>query len=275
MSAEERYLFDLQGFLLVEDVLEPADVRELNEQLDTLDLWNQPRGQDAPLDYETFDEFFFHVSPPHCWGKPFLDVMGHPRMTGYLREILGPEFRYDHGQAMFMRKGSGSLELHGGGTPCDPVGFYRVADGAIHCGLTVISYALCDVGPGDGGFVVVPGSHKSGFPRPEGLLDPEACRPLLRQVPQRAGSAVIFTEALTHGTLPWTASHERRALLYRYTPGHMAFVGRYRQDGAEQPGWAYPQPSDAADADLTPELRRLLEYPYVSERDRLPHSEHR
>ncbi len=266
MTEEERYLFDLQGFLVVEDVLKPAEVQQLNELLDSRDLWNQPRGQEAPMDYETFDELFFHVSPPHSWGKPFLDLLGHPRMAGYLQEILGPRFRYDHGQAMFMRRGSGSLELHGGGTPWDPVGFYRVADGAIHCGLTVVAYALCDVGPDDGGFVVVPGSHKSGFPRPESFLHPENCGPLLRRISHRAGSAIIFTEALTHGTLPWTAEHERRALLYRYTPGHMAFVGRYRQDGAEQPDWAYPRPSDAADADLTPSVRRLLEPPYVSER---------
>ena len=266
MTEEERYLFDLQGYLVVEDVLKPAEVQQLNELLDSRDLWNQPRGRDAPLDYETFDELFFHVSPPHCWGKPLLDLLGHPRMAGYLQEILGPKFRYDHGQAMFMRKGSGSLELHGGGTPWDPVGFYRVADGSIHCGLTVVAYALCDVGPDDGGFVVVPGSHKSDFPRPDSFLDPENCGPLLRRIPHRAGSAIIFTEALTHGTLPWTAEHERRALLYRYTPGNMAFVGRYRQDSAELPDWAYPRPSDAADADLTPELRRLLEPPYVSER---------
>ena len=81
-----------------------------------------------------------------------------------------------------------------------------------------------------------------------------------------AGSAVIFIEALTHGTLPWTADHERRALLYRYTPGHMAFVGRYRQDGRSEPDWAYPRPADAPDDDLNQELRRLLEPPYAWER---------
>ena len=266
MTDEERYLFDLQGYLVVEDVLGPEEVRVLNDLLDSYDLWSQPRGHDAPLDYETFDELFFHVSPPHCWDKPFRDLLAHPRIAGYLREVLGPQYRYDHGQAMFMRKGSGPLELHGGGSPWEPIGQYHVADGRIHCGLTVVAYALCDVGPGDGGFAVVPGSHKSSFPLPGGSLNPEDCGSLLRHIPHGAGSAIIFTEALTHGTLPWTAPHERRALLYRYTPGHMAFVGRYRQDGREEHGWAYPLPSDAADSDLTPGLRRLLEPPYVSER---------
>ena len=34
-------------------------------------------------------------------------------------------------------------------------------------GLVVVSYALGDVRPGDGGFAAVPGSHKSNLPCPE------------------------------------------------------------------------------------------------------------
>ena len=71
--------------------------------------------------------------------------------------------------------------------------------------------------------------------RLKSLADPG---PWIRTVPLKAGSAVIFTEALTHGTIPWTAEHERRALFCRYMPGHMAFVGRYREDGREHPGCA-------------------------------------
>ena len=40
----------------------------------------------------------------------------------------------------------------------------------------------------------------------------EKTGPWLKHIPQQAGSVVIFTEALAHGTLPWTADHERRAL---------------------------------------------------------------
>ncbi len=34
----------------------------------------------------------------------------------------------------------------------------------------------------------------------------------------RAGSAVIFTEAMTHCSLPWTGEGERVSLYYKYTP---------------------------------------------------------
>jgi ectoine hydroxylase-related dioxygenase (phytanoyl-CoA dioxygenase family) len=35
-------------------------------------------------------------------------------------------------------------------------------------------------------------------------------------VAAKKGSAVIFSEALTHGAAPWVASHQRRTLLYRF-----------------------------------------------------------
>ena len=46
-------------------------------------------------------------------------------------------------------------------------------------------------------------------------------------MPIRAGSVLIFTEALTHGTLDWAAPYERRALLYKYSPGHSAWAQNY------------------------------------------------
>jgi ectoine hydroxylase-related dioxygenase (phytanoyl-CoA dioxygenase family) len=47
------------------------------------------------------------------------------------------------------------------------------------------------------------------------------------QPPVEAGDALIFTEALIHGTMPWTSSHERRALLYKYSPGHSSWASTY------------------------------------------------
>jgi len=55
----------------------------------------------------------------------------------------------------------------------------------------------------------------------------------VRHIPVRAGSAIIFTEALMHGALPWKASHERRTLLYRYIPACMAYGRKYEPDEYE------------------------------------------
>ena len=266
MSEEERYLFDLQGYLVVEEVLSAEELDDLNGLLDAHDLWSQPRGEDLSFDFWQNDDSQISAGPLHMWEGPFRRLIAHRRIVPYLTEIVGPRFRYDHGHAMVMQAGGTPFGLHGGATPRDPAIAYEVAEGRIRCGLVVVHYALCDVGEADGGFCALPGSHKSSFACPssfESLTEPG---PWIRSVPLRAGSAVIFTEALTHGTLPWTAEHERRALFYRYMPGHMAFVGRYREDGREHPGGAYPQPFHAPDDDWSREERRMLEPPYAWER---------
>ena len=87
-------------------------------------------------------------------------------------------------------------------------------------------YQLADINPGDGGLVCIPGSHKSAFACPRTIatleatdefpLDNPYTGTLYEQVSAKKGSAVIFSEALTHGAQPWVASHQRRTLLYRF-----------------------------------------------------------
>lgn len=55
----------------------------------------------------------------------------------------------------------------------------------------------------------------------------------IRHITCKAGDVVIFSEATTHGTLPWTADHPRRSLLTRYTAGNMSYVKAY-----DTPEWA-------------------------------------
>ncbi|HLZ09725.1 MAG TPA: phytanoyl-CoA dioxygenase family protein [Chloroflexota bacterium] len=117
-----------------------------------------------------------------------------------------------------------------------------------------MSYALGNVNPGDGGFAAIPGSHKSNLPCPAAFKTFERTGPWVQQVPQPAGSAIIFTESLTHGTWPWNAHHERRSLLYKYSPGHMAW------------GRDYPMVDDVPDAEWSVTSRRILTPPYIGQR---------
>ena len=68
------------------------------------------------------------------------------------------------------------------------------------------------------------------------------------EVNGKAGDAIIFTETLTHGTLPWTAAHERRALLYKFSPGTLSYGS-----GAHQTAY-----SDYIE-DMTEEERAVME----------------
>ena len=87
---------------------------------------------------------------------------------------------------------------------------------------------LSDTQEGDGGLAVVPGSHKANLPMPTELAE---YKPpfdgIVRNPAANRGDVLIFTEALTHGTLPWKPKHQRRSILYRFIPGSSAYMAAY------------------------------------------------
>ena len=154
-----------------------------------------------------------------------------------------------------MTKGAEGHVLHGGAISDNRTNLYQFQNGEMRCGLTVVTWVLTDHGAGDGGFACIPGSHKSNYQIPDDVARLEADIGVVRQVEARAGSAIIFTEALGHGTFPWKADHERRTILYKYSPGPMSYSQRYLPEGVEE----------ALD-EFTPEQRAVLEPPYASGR---------
>jgi hypothetical protein len=224
VNERERYLFDVQGFLVVENVLSDGELETLNSHLDEYDLWEN-KGTGRFDELWSNDPNFVTVGPAHHWDAPFRRLLVHPPLLPYLTTLLGDTFRFDHGHALLMRSGGKHLGLHGGGTPVAPDSFYMYRDGLFHQGLLAVSFALTDANAGQGGFAAIPGSHKANLPCPKEFITFEETGPWMIHVPAKAGSAIIFSEALTHGTWPWTASHERRSLLYKYTPGHIAWAG--------------------------------------------------
>jgi ectoine hydroxylase-related dioxygenase (phytanoyl-CoA dioxygenase family) len=250
VDEREQYLFDLMGYLVVEDVLTADEVAELNGLLDEYDLW-QGDGAKVPRRWVYEAENKIHVGMPYEWDEAFRRVVNHPRIMPYLVDLIGPQVRFDHDYVILSNPGGEILPLHGGGAdPYQDVAFYRCRNGRMHNGLVVVSIALGDVAVEDGGFVAVPGSHKSNLPLPEQHRDMANAGPWLHRVPQKAGSAIIFTEALTHGTAKWTANRERRSLLCKYTPGVMSWLRQY------------PSAAMAGSGDLSDEMRLLLEPPY-------------
>jgi ectoine hydroxylase-related dioxygenase (phytanoyl-CoA dioxygenase family) len=243
VSEQDRYLFDLQGFLVVKGVLSQDELAELNRLIDR---------QSLPEPGETVQSQRF--AGFLAWGKPFRDLLDHPRIVPYLKEWLDPAFRLDHYYGIYMRQGTEGLKLHGGGTPYDRPEYFHFRHGQMFNGLTVVSWALVDIPREQGGFTCIPGSHKANYRCPPEIRSFQSNPGCVVQVAMAAGDAVIFTEALTHGTHPWTAPHHRRSLLYKYAPGHMAWGGGYGR-------W----PQEVLDL-LTPQQRLLFEPPYFHQR---------
>lgn len=227
MSHDEKYLFDLTGFLVVRDVLSREHLELANAAIDSIELQHDPfhKSSAALEGVNTSTRIsnkanLLALEKPFC--GPFREMLAHPKTVPHLNTILGEGWRLDHGPGLIaMDKGCSGGMLHGNFDNAPY--FYR--EGKIFTGLCVIEYMLADEGPGDGGLSLVPGSHKANLECPERMRRWEQHKEFVTEIQAKAGDAVIFSEACTHGTLPWTADHQRRAVLYKYNTGHMAWGG--------------------------------------------------
>ena len=246
MDDRQRYLFDLNGYLAVPGALSPAVLAELNGLMD------ERVARDVPAEATTH-----RFGDVLDWGPAVRRLIDHEPIVPYLEEILGGDFRLDHDYADLIRSGKGPIgtRLHGGAVPYDPGQSYTFIEGRPRSGLLVVAYNLRDVGPDDGGFGCVPGSHKANLPFPEEWRELSEDRDgLVKAVTGPAGTAIIFTEAMTHGTLPWRGTGERRTLFLKYDPAAYAWGAAFY----DRDRWP----------DLTERQRAILESPNARYRGR-------
>lgn len=238
ITDEDRYLFDLRGYLVLRAVLSSGDLEHVNGVIDA----EAPPAPDPGESQTRIGGFL-------AWDPAMLALIDHPRVHPYLDEWLGVGYRLDHYYGITAATGSPLTPLHLGGAPYVPVTDYQFRDGTSRCGLTVVTWALTD--HHDGGFACIPGSHKANLPPPNDYVHLRAGQDeAVVTVEMNAGDVLIFTEALTHGTAPWRAVWERRALLFKYTPGWMAWARR-----PEHPDVVLPRVGEAA----TERQRLMLE----------------
>ena len=246
MNEEEAYLFDLRGFIVVKNALQPNQIDDLSRRLEAHRSSNP-----SPIlgsDRTILDDDAGAWSAPSLLelGGAYLDLVNLPTIAPYLTKLLGEHYRLDHDYAKIdskMPEREKTLYLHGGGQgaggPADLVGpsdggqcFYRYSNGRFFNGLVAVAFELDDVQASDGGFACVPGSHKSniGLPTAWRHSKTQAEVPdFVQRVAAAAGDAIIFTEACAHGTVPWEGKpgSERRTLFYKYCPHAVAWSPCY------------------------------------------------
>ena len=224
----QQYLFDLRGYLVIEDALSPEETATLSALIDE-------QGLKTPEKSLRFGDAAGKA--PECpgfleWGRPFSDLLDHDRIMPVLRFRLGDCFRLDRLYGIQMSEGMsrgllhadyGATAPHSGSRPGE---FYHLNDGSNPSGFMVVAWNLTDTGPEHGGFCCIPGSHKSNFKLPQKIADASEQEPCVVIPRAPAGSVTLFTEALTHGTAAWKGKHARRTLLYKYCVSHMAWSSR-------------------------------------------------
>jgi hypothetical protein len=214
MNDLERYLFDLRGYVVLEGVLPPATIARFETILDELEA--KPEGALPP---------HVVVSKPRSAEELYLSniveaapefeqLIDHPAILDVVREVSLGLFRLNHTYAIYHWR-DGVTPLHMGGTPIHPKAHYSTGDGQIFSLLTKAVFPIANHGVEDGCFAVVPGSHKAHFRRPAGIeagLAPVAANP---------GDAIVFTEALTHGSLRNLSGRCRKTIYFCYSVGYM------------------------------------------------------
>jgi hypothetical protein len=208
LPVEQKHFFDTAGYLLLEDLLNPDQVRAARDA-----LARAPDNASGPFGAELLNLIER--------GGVLEDAMALPAVLACIKQFVWGRQHRLIGSRAIVRPASGASRLTQGGQ-ADPRRYaqYRcVGDGQFRCLMMTCLIALQDTSENDGAFCVVPGSHKAVFPHPYENSDLDAIAPL-RTIRLRAGSGVLYTESLSHA-FKAPAGETQLWLAYHYGTSYM------------------------------------------------------
>mgnify|MGYP000686282954 CR=1 FL=1 len=218
MNDKQKYLFDLNGFVLLKNIIPPEQVHKINTlmtELEELDPLILPPNivQSKPRTAEELYLSNIVEADPSVAALIDLDPV-----IEIIRFVTRGLFRLNHTYSISHWKNS-QTPLHMGGSPIHPKATYQCCNGEIYSCLTKAVFPIANHTADDGCFAVVPGSHKSNFPSPFGVVPDE--HPALMAIEASPGDAIVFTEALTHGSVRNVSGKPRRSVFLCYSVGYM------------------------------------------------------
>lgn len=202
MTEHDRIVFDLKGYVIKPAVLSEGEVGELREF-----VLRQRREPES--------------LPPHQRRLPgglFERLIDHPAVMDVLLDVIDPDvakIRLENVFLSFREGDERAWEPHAGGRTTNPNYAYNFHDGRIYAGMTRVVWELNPVEKSDGGTLFLSGAHKSSFPYPPDVLEPD--NPHMESYACPAGSVILFTESLLHAATAWkNPSVERFAIFTAY-----------------------------------------------------------
>jgi hypothetical protein len=222
VSPDERFAFDVQGYLHLRGALTAAQVAEYTRWMDEtekIDLHtlnaDYPEGMQSQLNRP--------VSRVIDADPRFAQFLDHPVVRPYLQEFLGPDYRHIDNDLYYTYPGYKGGSWHRG-VPAQPTGY--VVDGKFVCTMVKVFYCLTGVGPGEGEFVVIPASHRSQLDIDmKGRVDLPAQR-VFDDV--QAGDVIIFNEGLLHNGRPNPSQKTRKTIIINFGRNDAAVWQGYR-----------------------------------------------
>ena len=169
---EHLFVFDLQGFLVIEDVLQSEQVDQLNALIDAQGI--APGIPEILADGSSGSRVRFGSSGGGArntgpgflaWGQPFVELLDHPAVAPFLATLIprrdglgvgGAGIRLDRLYGIHQDRNSSGILPTGtglGGFHRDYEGNYDVKMGVFSNSFIVVAWALSDSGGDAGGFV--------------------------------------------------------------------------------------------------------------------------
>ena len=213
MTEEQKFFFDLRGWILLPSVLDEGEIEEMKEIV----YGGAKQSYEPPLDR----------------------LLDHPAIVGILSEILAED--------PFVKDDAYGFRCEGSFTTIRPPGWdvsarsdnglphavrppqqanamrYQVAGGKIFSSLTRVVWELEPAKSGQGATSFLSGSHKAHFnyggpnkwsPNINGSPWEESMREVMDDYTCPAGSVVIFTESLIHAANDWTNPDNGRCAVF-------------------------------------------------------------
>lgn len=231
MDETQQYWFDSQGYFIVPGVLDGRLIEFLRSTMGPATEQHDPAAKED--------------NPLH-WSKAWREIMDLPILRPILESLVGnhalrlyredkngeehlPTYRLDHINVhQHVAEGFAGMNLHGGWVNAGGSQFFRYHDGKFYNGLIVVAFELFDTSNNGGGFCCIPGSHKANLPLPKGWAEKGGdAGGLIKGISAQAGDAIIFTETLVHGTLPWRVDAMRQTAFYKYSPHATSWTADY------------------------------------------------
>ena len=235
VSKEEKFIFDLQGFLILRGAIKSELVKDLdravveNEAIEHDESWAEglyegpleersKNGKHLTKDTDIKNQVRMNGLPRL---NPIFDcLIAHPAIVPYLDEFMdNPQLVNTWSISKY--EGMIATGWHHGLSPYD----YSVREDKVSSPMINVVTMLTPNHPGDGCFAVMPGSHKKKFFmkdcwnkfRFSGLDTPGAV-----EITGEPGDVMIFTEALIHSGAKKTTARRRTTLQYNHVNGHRA-----------------------------------------------------
>jgi ectoine hydroxylase-related dioxygenase (phytanoyl-CoA dioxygenase family) len=225
LTPAQRYHLDVYGYVVVPDVLSPDECGQIRNALQKLK--RELRAAPEPDKAKVRGAYFAMNHPHHVFMASILEAdpsiaayATHPRLVSMAEELIGGEARLVEFNAHInSRDPDASLDelpMYGFHRGTDIPFSSHIMNGLYHCSFVKTLTNLTDLGPDDGGTVVIAGSHKVDVPVDQIIACAYEDRSLIHQVIAPAGSSLLFSETLIHATGQIRSDNERVIIIAGY-----------------------------------------------------------